>query len=114
MWTIIFWVLLIWLVGAYLPENTAWALTPLPTMATQTRLFRDLDKNGDGMVSLKEYQDSHQACMRDPKCRAWLNNKFSKLDTNRDGVLTLEEFLAPLKKRQQRQEKPPGAQRGNP
>jgi len=111
---VIFWLILIWLVGTHVPENTAWALTPLPNVATQTRIFRDLDKNGDGVVSPKEYQDSHQACMRDPKCRVWLTNKFNKLDTNRDGVLTLGEFLASLTERQQRQEKLSGGQRGNP
>lgn len=79
--------------------HPALALTPVPNERTQTRLFQDLDKNRDGLVTLKEYQDSHQACMRDPKCRAWLEDKFHRLDVNQDGFLSLEEFLAPVKQK---------------
>jgi Ca2+-binding EF-hand superfamily protein len=97
---IIFWLsVLVILGGQGLAAPPAQALTPIPNEETQTHLFHDLDKDRDGVVSLKDYQDSHQACMRDPKCRAWLENKFYDLDMNRDGFLTLDEFLAPLRQK---------------
>ncbi len=97
---IIFWLsMLVILGGQGLAAPPAQALTPIPNEKTQTHLFHDLDKNHDRVVSLREYQDSHQACMRDPKCRAWLENTFHRLDVNRDGFLSLDEFLAPLREK---------------
>jgi Ca2+-binding EF-hand superfamily protein len=97
---IIFWLSVLAILGGQgLATPPARALTPIPNEKTQTHLFHDLDKDRDGVVSLKDYQDSHQACMRDPKCRAWLEGKFHGLDSNRDGSLSLEEFLAPVKER---------------
>ncbi len=88
--------------GLWLGADFALALTPIPNEETQTHLFHDLDHDKDGGVSLGEYQDSHQACMRGPKCRAWLERTFHTLDVNRDGVLTLEEFLAPIREKRRK------------
>ena len=94
------WLLVMAMVAVLVFAAPAPARAPRPTVERQTRLFQNLDKNRDGKVSLEEYQASHQACMRDPKCRASLIKKFRELDANGDGYLTLEEFLAPLKGRQ--------------
>ena len=54
-------------------------------------MFNGLDINGDGVVSMKEWE-LHYKCMGlDPK---YAKASFQAMDTNGDGVVSLEEFVA--------------------
>ena len=54
-------------------------------------MFNGLDINGDGVVSMKEWE-LHYKCMGlDPK---YAKASFEAMDTNGDGVVSLEEFVA--------------------
>ena len=54
-------------------------------------MFSGLDINGDGVVSMKEWE-LHYKCMGlDPK---YAKASFEAMDTNGDGVVSLEEFVA--------------------
>ena len=54
-------------------------------------MFNCLDINGDGVVSMNEWE-LHYKCMRfDPK---HAKASFEAMDTNGDGVVSLEEFTA--------------------
>jgi len=59
---------------------------PAPKL-TQTDWFKRKDKDGDLMVSLKEYV----TVKKGPK-KTELTETFKKLDKNRDGFLTIREF----------------------
>src|SRR4030042_231602 len=56
--------------------------------------FQDLDKNGDGKVSLTEYLAFFGA--DSPPRRQFLEYEFRKYDRNGDGFITQEEHLAPV------------------
>ena len=54
-------------------------------------MFNGLDINGDGVVSMKEWE-LHYKCMGlDPK---YAKASFEAMDTNSDGEVSLEEFVA--------------------
>jgi len=54
-------------------------------------MFNGLDINGDGVLSIKEWE-LHYKCMGiDPK---YAKASFEAMDTNGDGVVSLEEFTA--------------------
>ena len=58
-------------------------------------LFKKLDSNNDGKLSLEEFK-AGPAAQKDPtKAEA----KFKKMDTNNHGFLTLEEFKAGMEKK---------------
>jgi len=57
---------------------------------TPEEIFKKLDANGDGTVSLDEYKAGPMG-KKDP---AKAEEKFKKMDTDSDGKLTLEEFKA--------------------
>jgi hypothetical protein len=54
-------------------------------------IFKKLDTNNDGFLSLDEFKASPRAQHDDP---AHVEEVFKKMDTNGDGKLTLEEFKA--------------------
>jgi hypothetical protein len=53
-------------------------------------IFKKLDTNGDGSISLEEFKAGPRA-QKDP---AKAEEAFKKMDTNGDGKVTLEEFKA--------------------
>jgi hypothetical protein len=81
------------------PATTAPA-TATPTAATPAagekkhkspeEVFKKLDTDGDGFISLEEFKASPQA-QKDP---AKAEERFKKMDTNGDGKVSLEEFKA--------------------
>ena len=62
--------------------------------------FEDFDLNKDGMISLKEMEESREKRMEqnalDGKMMKNIGNQpaFSDIDTNNDGNISKEEFLA--------------------
>ena len=56
--------------------------------------FHDLDKNGDGKVSVEEYLAFFRADQ--PPRRQYFEYEFRKYDRNGDGFITIEEHWAPV------------------
>ena len=54
-------------------------------------MFNGLDINGDGVVSMKEWELHYKCIGLDPK---YAKASFEAMDTNGDGVVSLEEFTA--------------------
>ena len=54
-------------------------------------IFNGLDINGDGVVSMKEWELHYKCIGLDPK---YAKASFEAMDTNGDGVVSLEEFVA--------------------
>jgi Ca2+-binding EF-hand superfamily protein len=71
--------------GALSPQEFAAIAPPMRTAETPDQLLKALDSNGDGKISNAEF-------------RAPQNAKFNKIDSNRDGVATLEELRAAVPK----------------
>lgn len=67
------------------PQKTA--TTPAPKRRSQDHFFKNRDRNGDGVITLKEY-------IGNPKGRnvPALTNRFKKIDSNGDGKLQLDEL----------------------
>ncbi|WP_158658089.1 EF-hand domain-containing protein [Agarilytica rhodophyticola] len=69
---------------------TAVSFMALPAIAQQAQGdqtgFSDLDADGDGNISLAESK-SHQ----------WLAENFAAVDTNKDGLISKEEFTRLIK-----------------
>jgi isopentenyl diphosphate isomerase/L-lactate dehydrogenase-like FMN-dependent dehydrogenase len=63
--------------------------TPKPRKPAE-EVFKKLDTNGDGVLSLEEYKASPQA-QKDP---AKAEERYKKMDKTGDGKVTLEEFKA--------------------
>ena len=58
------------------------------------RRFHDLDKNGDGKITLEEYLAYFRA--EAPLRRQYFAYEFRKYDKNGDGFITYEEHWAPV------------------
>lgn len=92
----------IWLISAAmvmvvcLPQ-AGLALTPLPSDEYLTRQFQSADANGDGRLSRSEYVGMWKYDQEQGKQR------FLKLDKDRDGSISLEEYLAPIREMRQKQ-----------
>ena len=54
-------------------------------------MFECLDANGDGHISLNEWED-YYVSLAIPK--EYAKNSFEAMDTNGDGKITMDEFLA--------------------
>ena len=68
--------------------------TPAKPKKDPAEVFKKLDTNGDGKISLEEFKASKHAQKDPEKAEA----QFKKLDKDGDGFLTLEEFSARGKK----------------
>lgn len=77
------------------------ALTPLPSDEYLTKKFREADANGDGRLSRPEYLGMWKYDREQGK------QQFQKLDKDRDGTITLEEYLAPIREMRQKQQPRP-------
>jgi len=80
--------------AAYAEDKPA-AATPAATPAAHEKkspeeVFKKLDTDGDGFISLDEFKASPRG-QKDP---AKAEEAFKKADTNGDGKLSLEEFKA--------------------
>jgi hypothetical protein len=64
--------------------------TPAKKHKTAEEIFKQLDTNGDGFLSLDEFKASRQG-QKDP---AKAEERYKKMDTKGDGKVTLEEFKA--------------------
>ena len=78
--------------------NPAWSRTPPPSEKSRTIAFQNMDRNGDGKVSLAEFTARWGCKDSDQRCKALAAQQFKKLDANGDGYISLEEYLAPLRK----------------
>lgn len=58
------------------------------------RRFHDLDKNGDGKITLAEYLAFFRPDT--PSLRQYQEYEFRKYDRNGDGFISREEFFAPV------------------
>jgi Ca2+-binding EF-hand superfamily protein len=76
----------------------AWSRTPPPTEKSRTIAFQNMDRNGDGKVSPAEFTARWGCKDSDQRCKELAAKQFKKLDANGDGYITLEEYLAPLRK----------------
>ena len=56
--------------------------------------FKLLDENGDGHITLTEFAEFCADMDLDPMV---VNERFERIDTNNDGLLSYEEFKAALK-----------------
>ena len=81
-----------------LSANPAWSRTPPPTEKSRTIAFQNMDRNGDGKVSLAEFTARWGCKDSDLRCKELAAQQFKQLDTNGDGYISLEEYLAPLRK----------------
>ena len=72
------------------------ALTPLPSDEYLTGKFQAADTSGDGRLS-QEYLAMWKYDQDQGK------RQFQKLDKDRDGFISLEEYLAPMRERRQQQ-----------
>ena len=87
--------------------GTVQGLQPMRSVETETQLFSFIDKNQDGKITPQEYLASNRSWLeREPQAKSEILEQFKKYDTNRDEVITLNEFLAPVREQQQRREKP--------
>ncbi|ERN39776.1 Ca2+-binding protein (EF-Hand superfamily) [Rubidibacter lacunae KORDI 51-2] len=68
--------------------DAAKELVPAEKLAKIVSNFADIDRDGDGRVTLDEYLDHMLA-----EHRARLLHKFQYLDTDGDGTIAFEEFL---------------------
>jgi len=78
--------------------NPAWSRTPPPTEKSRTTAFQNMDRNRDGKVSLAEFTARWGCKNSDQRCKELAAQQFKKLDANGNGYITLEEYLAPLRK----------------
>jgi Ca2+-binding EF-hand superfamily protein len=81
-----------------LSPNPAWSRTPPPSEKSRTTAFQNMDRNGDGKVSPAEFTARWGCKDSDQRCKELAAKQFKKLDANGDGYITLEEYLAPLRK----------------
>lgn len=65
-----------------------------PKHPTPEAMFKKLDANSDGSLTLEEFKASPKA-QKDP---AKAEEKYKKMDKNSDGSVTLEEFKAAVGK----------------
>ncbi len=70
------------------PEDVR-ELIPEPKLASIVETFTQLDSNQDGKIELDEYLDFALA-----KEKARLSKMFEAVDTDRDGCVAFEEFVA--------------------
>ena len=84
--------LLIWLNCS----NQAWPRTPTREQVRQSweKRFHELDQNGDGKITLKEYLVFFNAYA--PLRRQYFEFEFRKYDRNGDGFITYQEHWAPV------------------
>ncbi len=85
------------LVMAVCLPQASLALTPLPSDDYLTRRFQSADANGDGRLNRAEYGGMWKYDPEQGK------RQFLKLDKNRDGSISLEEYLAPVREMRQKQ-----------
>lgn len=66
-----------------------------------TELFKSADKNGDGVLSMEEFEEMVRECSKTyPQMRIYgrhVKNLFNDADVNKDGTLSLQEFERLLK-----------------
>lgn len=70
---------------------------PPRTEKSQTALFNTYDRNKDGKITLQEFL--HLNDCRTQSCRDYLTKTFRKMDLIGDGAITLEEYLAPVRRK---------------
>jgi pantothenate kinase type III len=90
-----FWrVLLVAAVAAVVSTGSAWAQkdkkTDKPKM-TQEEIFKKLDKNGDGKVTLEEFT---ARSIKKPELKEKLEAQFKQIEKKDPNCFTLEEFKA--------------------
>lgn len=68
-------------------------LTPSDEIKEMKNLFKSLDKNGDGTLSLTEMLDGFNKAFGAASDGFELKTVLKEMDTNGDGVVTYEEFL---------------------
>ena len=69
------------------PKPGKTTTTPAPKRRPADQFFKNRDRNGDGVITLKEYIGNP----KDRNVRA-LTKRFKKIDSNGDGKLQLDEL----------------------
>ncbi|MCX7304980.1 MAG: EF-hand domain-containing protein [Hyphomicrobiales bacterium] len=70
-------------------------ITRQETIAARERVFKRLDRNGDGVVDEKEVETARQAMIeRATMAEARLSNQWKRMDQDGDGKVSAPEFQA--------------------
>ncbi len=76
-----------------LDTNGDGKITPEEARAALEALLAEYDANGDGTLSIDEFETLHSAVIRER-----MVDRFQKLDADGDGKITAEEMTAPVER----------------